>query len=59
MDLVSLEWCLLQSHEVKDKEGPTPGIGLGWGATDGGFCSRKLIFNFLLIEVNMSKLSWT
>ena len=40
MDLVSLEWRLVQSNEVKDREVPTPGIGLGWGATDGGFFLR-------------------
>ena len=40
MDLVSLEWLLMQSNEVKDKEVHAPGIGLGWGVTDGGFCSR-------------------
>ena len=34
MDLVSLEWCLVYSSEVKDREGPTPGIGLWWGATE-------------------------
>ena len=40
MDLVSLEWRLVHSSEVKDIEGPSLGIGLGWGATDGGFYSR-------------------
>ena len=40
MDLVSLEWHLVQSNEVKDIEVPAPGIGLGWGAIDGGFYSR-------------------
>ena len=40
MDLVSLEWHLVQSIEVNDREVPAPGIGLGWGATDGGFYSR-------------------
>ena len=40
MDLVSLEWRLVQFSEVKYREVPSPGIGLGWGATDGGFCSR-------------------
>ena len=40
MDLVSLEWHLVQPIEVKERELPAPGIVLGWGATDGGFCSR-------------------
>ena len=40
MDLVSLEWCLVQSNEVKDKEVFSPGIGSGWGATNGGFFLR-------------------
>ena len=39
MDLMSLEWCLVQSSEVKDKEVLDPGRGLGWGATDGVFFS--------------------
>ena len=38
LDLASLEWHLVQSSEVKDREVPSPGIGLGWGANDGGFC---------------------
>ena len=40
MDIVSLEWRLVNSSELKDREGHAPGIRLGWGATDGGFCSR-------------------
>ena len=40
MDLVSLEWHIVYSSEMKDREGPPSGIGLGWGATDDGFCSR-------------------
>ena len=40
MDLVSLEWRLVQSSEVKYSEVPAPSIGLGWGATDGVFCYR-------------------
>lgn len=43
MDLVSSEWYLVQSSEVKDRGGPAPGIGLGWGATDGGFWSGKVL----------------
>ena len=33
MDLVFLEWFLVYSSELKYREGPAPGIGLGWGAT--------------------------
>ena len=40
MDLLSLEWRLVQSSEVKDREVHAPGIGLGWVATNGGFFSR-------------------
>ena len=40
MDHVSLEWHIVQYSGGKDREGHAPGIGLGWGATDGGFCSR-------------------
>ena len=36
MDLVSLEWCLMQSSEFKYREGFAPGIELGWGATEVG-----------------------
>lgn len=43
MDLVSSEWHLVQSSEVKDRGGPAPGIGLGWGATNGGFWSGKVL----------------
>ena len=54
MNLVFLEWCLVQSSEVKDKEVLAPGIGLGWGVTNGVFCSRKVILNFLLSNYNAS-----
>ena len=40
MDRVSLEWRHVQSNELKYREVPAPSIGLGWGATDGGFFSR-------------------
>ena len=40
IDTISLEWRLVQSSKVKDREVPAPGIGLGRGATDGGFFSR-------------------
>ena len=43
MDLVSSEWHLVQSSEVKDRGGPAPGIGLGWGATNGVFWSGKVL----------------
>ena len=34
MDLVSLEWRLGKSSEVKEREGHAPGIGLGWGSIE-------------------------
>ena len=34
MDLVYLEWNLVYSIELKDREGPSLGIGLGWGANE-------------------------
>ena len=40
IDIVSLEWRLMHSSEVKDREGHAPGIGLGWGVIDDGFCLR-------------------
>ncbi|KAH9323457.1 hypothetical protein KI387_018096, partial [Taxus chinensis] len=43
MDLVASEWQYIQCSEVKGRGGPAPGIGLGWGATNGGFWSRNVI----------------
>ena len=34
MDLVSLEWHLVQFNELKDREGLDPTIGVGWGDTE-------------------------
>ena len=44
MDLMSLEWRLVQTSYLKDIKGPAPGIGLGWGATE------VIYFEFSLIE---------
>ncbi|KAL9265077.1 Transcriptional elongation regulator MINIYO-like protein [Drosera capensis] len=39
MNLVVTEWQSLQSIEVFGRGGPAPGVGLGWGASGGGFWS--------------------
>ena len=41
---MSLEWLLVYSNELKDREGTAPSIGLGWGATE------VIILNFLLLK---------
>ncbi|GAB2225198.1 hypothetical protein Drorol1_Dr00005989 [Drosera rotundifolia] len=39
MKLVVTEWHQIQSIEVFGRGGPAPGVGLGWGASGGGFWS--------------------
>ncbi|KAL6008473.1 hypothetical protein ACLOJK_033985 [Asimina triloba] len=43
MNLVSSEWHDVQSVEMFGRGGPAPGIGLGWGASGGGFWSRNVL----------------
>ncbi|XP_057822355.2 transcriptional elongation regulator MINIYO isoform X2 [Cryptomeria japonica] len=43
MDLVTSEWHYIQCSEVQGRGGPAPGIGIGWGATNGGWWSRKAL----------------
>ncbi|XP_077211016.1 RPAP1-like, carboxy-terminal protein [Tasmannia lanceolata] len=43
MNLVALEWNDLQSIEMFSRGGPAPGIGLGWGASGGGFWSTNIL----------------
>ncbi|XP_010555201.1 PREDICTED: transcriptional elongation regulator MINIYO [Tarenaya hassleriana] len=42
-DLIASEWSLVQSVEVHKRGGPAPGVGLGWGATGGGFWSTRIL----------------
>eukprot|EP00268_Persea_americana_P057443 TRINITY_DN6885_c0_g1_i1.p1 TRINITY_DN6885_c0_g1~~TRINITY_DN6885_c0_g1_i1.p1 ORF type:complete len:1634 (+),score=331.98 TRINITY_DN6885_c0_g1_i1:690-4904(+) len=48
MSLVSSEWHVVQSIKVFGRGGPAPGLGLGWGASGGGFWSR----NILLVQMD-------
>lgn len=43
MNLVSSEWHVVQSIEMFGRGGPAPGLGLGWGASGGGFWSRNIL----------------
>eukprot|EP01018_Ginkgo_biloba_P015897 Gb_24051 [translate_table: standard] len=43
MNLIASEWCHMQSCEMNGRGGPAPGIGLGWGATNGGYWSTKVL----------------
>ncbi|CAN1276277.1 Transcriptional elongation regulator MINIYO [Linum perenne] len=40
--LVTQDFELVQSIEVFSRGGPAPGVGLGWGATGGGFWSLSV-----------------
>ncbi|XP_022762992.1 transcriptional elongation regulator MINIYO isoform X2 [Durio zibethinus] len=41
--LVASEWQFVQSVEIFGRGGPTPGVGLGWGASGGGFWSKTVL----------------
>ncbi|KAA3465497.1 transcriptional elongation regulator MINIYO [Gossypium australe] len=41
--LVASEWHLVQSVEIFGRGGPAPGVGLGWGASGGGFWSKSVL----------------
>ncbi|KAK6916778.1 RNA polymerase II-associated protein 1, N-terminal [Dillenia turbinata] len=47
-ELVASDWQYVQAIEVFGRGGPAPGIGLGWGASCGGFWSLA----FLLAEAD-------
>ncbi|XP_010446353.1 PREDICTED: transcriptional elongation regulator MINIYO isoform X3 [Camelina sativa] len=42
-DSVSSEWPIMQSIELHKRGGLAPGVGLGWGASGGGFWSTKVL----------------
>ncbi|XVF67994.1 hypothetical protein PTKIN_Ptkin10aG0166800 [Pterospermum kingtungense] len=41
--LIASEWHFVQSVEVFGRGGPAPGVGLGWGASGGGFWSKTVL----------------
>lgn len=43
MKLVALEWHLVQSIEKFGRGGPAPGVGVGWGASGGGYWSSPVL----------------
>ncbi|XP_023635208.1 transcriptional elongation regulator MINIYO [Capsella rubella] len=42
-DSVSSEWSIVQSIELHKRGGLAPGVGLGWGASGGGFWSTRIL----------------
>ncbi|XP_020535690.1 transcriptional elongation regulator MINIYO isoform X2 [Jatropha curcas] len=43
MKFVGSEWHAVQSIEVFGRGGPAPGLGVGWGASGGGFWSMTVL----------------
>ncbi|KAB1207630.1 hypothetical protein CJ030_MR7G014915 [Morella rubra] len=43
MKLVASEWPFIKSIEVFGRGGPAPGLGVGWGASGGGFWSATVL----------------
>ncbi|KAJ4826906.1 hypothetical protein Tsubulata_006133 [Turnera subulata] len=43
MRLMQSEWHVMQSIEMFGRGGPSPGVGLGWGASGGGFWSLAVL----------------
>uniref|UniRef100_A0A5B7BRB8 Transcriptional elongation regulator MINIYO n=1 Tax=Davidia involucrata TaxID=16924 RepID=A0A5B7BRB8_DAVIN len=43
MKLIASEWQYVQSIEIFGRGGPSPGVGLGWGASGGGFWSTTVL----------------
>ncbi|CAK7329428.1 unnamed protein product [Dovyalis caffra] len=43
MKFVASEWHSVQSIETFGRGGPTPGVGIGWGASGGGFWSMTVL----------------
>uniref|UniRef100_M4E9Z2 EamA domain-containing protein n=1 Tax=Brassica campestris TaxID=3711 RepID=M4E9Z2_BRACM len=42
-DYVASEWPIMQSIEIHKRGGLAPGVGLGWGASGGGFWSTRVL----------------
>ncbi|KAJ7947245.1 Transcriptional elongation regulator MINIYO [Quillaja saponaria] len=43
INLVASEWQCVQSIEMFGRGGPAPGVGIGWGASGGGFWSKAVL----------------
>ncbi|XP_062086775.1 transcriptional elongation regulator MINIYO [Humulus lupulus] len=43
MKLVTSEWQFVQSIETFGRGGPAPGVGVGWGASGGGYWSATVL----------------
>lgn len=43
INLVASEWHYVQSVDVFGRGGPAPGVGVGWGASGGGFWSKTVL----------------
>lgn len=43
MNLIASEWQCMQSIEMVGRGGPAPGVGIGWGASGGGFWSTAVL----------------
>ncbi|WCJ38791.1 hypothetical protein M5689_019828 [Euphorbia peplus] len=43
MKLMGSEWHVIQTIETFSRGGPAPGVGLGWGASGGGFWSITVL----------------
>ncbi|KAG9139504.1 hypothetical protein Leryth_024003 [Lithospermum erythrorhizon] len=43
MKLLNFEWQYMQSVATFGRGGPTPGVGVGWGASGGGFFSITVL----------------
>ncbi|TQD96299.1 hypothetical protein C1H46_018065 [Malus baccata] len=45
MKLVASEWPRVQSIEMFGRGGPAPGVGVGWGASGGGYWSGTVLLS--------------
>ncbi|XP_008236093.1 PREDICTED: transcriptional elongation regulator MINIYO [Prunus mume] len=45
MKLVASDWHLVQSIEMFGRGGPSPGVGVGWGASGGGYWSATFLLS--------------
>ncbi|KAL8098401.1 hypothetical protein AgCh_031236 [Apium graveolens] len=43
MNLIASEWQCMHSIEMFGRGGPAPGVGIGWGASGGGFWSTTVL----------------
>lgn len=62
LSLVASEWHYLQSIETFGRGGPVPGVGVGWGASAGGFWSTNVLLaqkdaGFLIYLLEIAELA--